>query len=151
MYVFKSLSMSDRGEETRNIMNYKTLNTVMLKKGYGEKEASEYANKCLNYFGFSEMVLDNILSTEERDFFHQMEDDGIVKRNGQEEILIPLRYESIPLKPSKTKKIWRMFHWVLRIADIYEMAEEEEVAEVSEQYSVYKNLSDEVWERAAGV
>ena len=47
-------------------------------KGMEEEQAYELALHVLNFFGYSDRIIDNILEPEDRDAFYMMEDAGIL-------------------------------------------------------------------------
>src|SRR2546428_7239418 len=46
--------------------------------GMKEEEARAMAQHVLNFFGYSERIIDNVLEPEDRDAFYMLEDSGIL-------------------------------------------------------------------------
>ena len=110
-----------------------------LKKAIGghmsEEEIKDLSYYVLNFFGFEGAVLDNILTPRDRDVFYMLEEAGILGTI-QEEVII------------RRGKLWRIHYWVLRKDNIRRLAQEDEDGDdESMLYSVYENLSDDMWRR----
>jgi hypothetical protein len=112
------------------------LGKTMGKKGIGEEEIDHLAHYLMNFFGYGEYVIDNVLSSEDRDVFYMLEEEGILKTSREEINLLK-------------GKVWRIHYWILRKREILKQAmeEEQETAEEDEIGSFYSELSDEVWTR----
>ena len=115
------------------------LTRILGEKGMGPEEISKLALYLLNFFGYSDYIIDNILHTEDRDVFYMLEEEGLLTTE-REEIYI--------LKG----KVWRIHYWMLRKRKIIELARgEEEKAEKtkkSDEYSsVYDDMPDDLWSR----
>jgi hypothetical protein len=105
----------------------------------GDEEISKLALYLLNFFGYSDYIIDNILHTEDRDVFYMLEEEGLLTTE-REEIYI--------LKG----KVWRIHYWMLRKRKIIELArgEEEKIEKTkkSDEYSsVYDDMPDDLWSR----
>jgi len=113
----------------------KVLEKTIGKKGIGEGEIDHLANYLMNFFGYGEYVIDNVLSSEDRDVFYMLEEEGLLKTSREEINLLK-------------GKVWRIHYWILRKREILQQAAEEEKAPVQEEeFSIYKQISDEVWSR----
>ena len=114
----------------------RVLGKTMGKKGIGEEEIDHLAHYLMNFFGYGEYVIDNVLSSEDRDVFYMLEEEGILKTSREEINLLK-------------GKVWRIHYWILRKRDILQQAmeEDQEVSEEDEIGSFYSELSDEVWTR----
>ncbi len=113
------------------------LTKILGKKGMGEEEVSKLAIYLLNFFGYSDYIIDNILHTEDRDVFYMLEEEGRLTTE-REEIYI--------LKG----KVWRIHYWMLRKRKILELARAEEVQKekkAKNEYSVYDDVPDDLWSR----
>jgi hypothetical protein len=141
--------MSDVG----HLLELHTLKEAMKNKGYDDKKIEQYSNMLMNLFGYSDTLLDNRLNCRERDIFYKMEDDGIVKQDRKEEVLIPYSYEGLSLKPSKAKRKWKIFHWILRVDDVKKLAQPKtkDNGSLSEEERLYGELSQDVWKKAGEV
>jgi DNA-binding transcriptional ArsR family regulator len=47
-------------------------------KGMLEEQANDLAQRVLNFFGYSDRIIDNVLEPEDRDAFYMLEDAGIL-------------------------------------------------------------------------
>src|SRR2546429_7011764 len=52
-----------------------------------EEEARAMAQHVLNFFGYSERIIDNVLEPEDRDAFYMLEDSGILTTEREETTL----------------------------------------------------------------
>src|SRR3989475_2688448 len=55
--------------------------------GMKEEEARAMATHVLNFFGYSERIIDNVLEPEDRDAFYMLEDSGILTTEREETTL----------------------------------------------------------------
>lgn len=114
----------------------RALEIVLEERDIEPEEADEIAERVMNLFGYDSVITDNLLSSNERDYFYMLEDFDIV--TGEEETAY------LP-----SGKRWRIHYWRLKknkIKDIIEESEEEE--EEPEEPSIYDQLSNDVWTRA---
>ena len=107
-------------------------------KGMEEEQAYELALHVLNFFGYSDRIIDNILEPEDRDAFYMMEDAGILTTEREETTLYDGRE-------------WRIHYWLFRREKIQELIDglvrQKEVEE--EHDSTYDDLPDDIWDRSA--
>jgi len=99
------------------------------------EEAKMTAEHVLNFFGYGDRIIDNMLEPEDRDTFYILEDLGILKTEREETTLWDGRE-------------WRIHYWLLNKERIYELVyykQEEEKEEDIED--VYTDLPDELWIR----
>jgi len=103
-----------------------------------EEQAYQQALHVLNFFGYSDRIIDNILEPQDRDTFYMLEDKGILTTEREENTLYDGRE-------------WRIHYWLFRKNRIEELIEaegpEEQVDEP--ESNIYDNLSEEVWVRAS--
>ena len=103
-----------------------------------EEQAYHQALHVLNFFGYSDRIIDNILEPQDRDTFYMLEDKGILTTEREETTLYDGRE-------------WRIHYWLFRKNRIEELIEaegpEEQVDEP--ESNIYDNLSEEVWVRAS--
>ncbi len=101
--------------------------------GMKEEEARAMAQHVLNFFGYSERIIDNVLEPEDRDAFYMLEDSGILTTEREETTLYDGRE-------------WRIHYWMFRKDRIAELVEaqkaKEELARVS---SVYDEVPEDTW------
>jgi hypothetical protein len=106
------------------------------KEGMPEEQAKQMAQHILNFFGYNERIIDNILEPEDRDAFYMLEDTGILTTEREETTLYDGRE-------------WRIHYWLFRKERIHELINEKDEAAASEaeNESVYVGLTDDVWHR----
>ena len=122
-----TLTVEDLTEAIRNSIE---------NKGMLEEQAYALAQHVLNFFGFSDRIIDNILEPEDRDAFYMLEDTGILTTEREETTLYDGRE-------------WRIHYWLFRRERIEELmthvSDEKKEAEVGG--SVYDDLPDDIWKR----
>ncbi len=101
--------------------------------------AEEMAEHVLNFFGFGERIIDNMLKTDDRDIFYMLEDLGILKTEREETTLYDGRE-------------WRINYWTLKkkyIADLTSgnLSCEDGNMSINEE-EVYDDLPDDIWSRS---
>lgn len=114
-------------------------------KGPLEKDvAEELADHVLNFFGFGERIIDNMLKTDDRDIFYMLEDLGILKTEREETTLYDGRE-------------WRINYWTLKKGYISSLTGGGRKERTSleglvhlgkEDPSVYEELPEDMWKRA---
>lgn len=106
------------------------------KEGMPDEQAKEMAQHILNFFGYSERIIDNILEPEDRDAFYMLEDTGILTTEREETTLYDGRE-------------WRIHYWLFRKERIHELIDEKSSIEgdATGSLSVYDELTDEAWQR----
>src|SRR2546425_10675116 len=57
------------------------------RSGMKDEEARAMAQHVLNFFGYSERIIDNVLEPEDRDAFYMLEDSGILTTEREETTL----------------------------------------------------------------
>ncbi|NLI74030.1 MAG: hypothetical protein GX369_04575 [Euryarchaeota archaeon] len=117
--------------------------TIAIKNGIDrtgmpDEEAKSMAQHILNFFGYSERIIDNILEPEDRDAFYMLEDTGILTTEREETTLYDGRE-------------WRIHYWLFRKDRIYELigSEATHVDDIEDEDNPYANLDSEVWKRTA--
>ncbi|MFQ5838057.1 MAG: DUF6015 family protein [Thermoplasmata archaeon] len=102
-------------------------------QGMKEEEARSMAQHILNFFGYSERIIDNVLEPDDRDAFYMLEDSGILTTEREETTLYDGRE-------------WRIHYWLFRKQRIYELAEGSPPVEEEEPLSVYEEMPEDLWE-----
>ena len=94
--------------------------------GMRPEDARAIAAHVLNFFGFNERIIDNVLEPDDRDTFYMLEDTGILETERDETTLYDGRE-------------WRIHYWMFRKDRIFDLAREEAqaMAEAGEQDVVY--------------
>lgn len=99
--------------------------------------ALEMADHVLNFFGFGERIIDNMLRTDDRDIFYMLEDLGILKTEREETTLYDGRE-------------WRINYWTMKKNYIESLVNrsckfDDEAALTDED--LYKDLPEDLWKR----
>ena len=84
-------------------------------EGMRPEDARSIAAHVLNFFGFNERIIDNVLEPDDRDTFYMLEDTGILETERDETTLYDGRE-------------WRIHYWMFRKERIFELAREETAA-----------------------
>lgn len=103
-----------------------------------EEEAYDLAHRVLNFFGYADRIIDNILEPEDRDAFYMLEDAGILTTEREETTLYDGRE-------------WRIHYWLFRREMIRELiAVGPKVAEAPAPTEFnYDELPDDIWQRGS--
>ncbi len=84
-------------------------------EGMRPEDARSIAAHVLNFFGFNERIIDNVLGPDDRDTFYMLEDTGILETERDETTLYDGRE-------------WRIHYWMFRKDRIFDLAREESEA-----------------------
>jgi Family of unknown function (DUF6015) len=135
-------------------------------EGMRPEDARTIAAHVLNFFGFNERIIDNVLEPDDRDTFYMLEDTGILQTERDETTLYDGRE-------------WRIHYWMFRKDRIFDLARQEaqamaeagekdivyssrnarsgafrmphgEIASSPEARAVYHELGDEIWLERTG-
>src|SRR2546427_2509790 len=99
--------------------------------GMKEEEARAMAQHVLNFFGYSERIIDNVLEPEDRDAFYMLEDSGILTTEREETTLYDGRE-------------WRIHYLMVREERIAEVVGGEKGEEEGEEKgAVYEDVPRE--------
>lgn len=111
-------------------------NSIDSSHGMVEEQAYELAHHVLNFFGYSDRIIDNILEPEDRDAFYMLEDAGILTTEREETTLYDGRE-------------WRIHYWLFRRDKIASMMVRSagESVQTTQEESVYDDLPDDIWHR----
>src|SRR3970282_486609 len=100
--------------------------------GMKDDEARAMAQHVLNFFGYSERIIDNVLEPEDRDAFYMLEDSGILTTEREETTLYDGRE-------------WRIHYWMFRKDRIAELVEAQRgKEEAGGMCAVYCDVPDEL-------
>ena len=136
-YFDKMMHGEDLGFES-NTGNKKTLRvedlTLAIKysvdrEGMKDEVAKRMANHIMNFFGYSDRIIDNILEQEDRDLFYILEDAGLLGTEREETTLYDGRE-------------WRIHYWLLRKKHIFNLIGEK-ACEPSSEKGIYDILMEE--------
>jgi len=125
---FVTLTVDDLTKAIRNSIK----NDV---RSMPEEEAKEMAQHVMNFFGYSERIIDNILEPEDRDAFYMLEDSGLLTTEREETTLYDGRE-------------WRIHYWIFKkdkILDLVKTKGKRFDPIVEEAMSVYEEIPDDVW------
>ena len=101
----------------------------------GDDESSYLAEHILNFFGYSDRIIDNVLHPEDRDTFYMLEDAGLMETEREETTLYDGRE-------------WRIHYWLLKIAEIQRRTDAgPKSAPEDLGPSVYAEIPDDIWSR----
>ncbi len=112
------------------------LKNTLGKKGMQESDIKRLAEYTMSFFGYTDSVIDNRLTSEDRDVFYMLEEEGFVTTTEEEVHL-------------KKGKMWRIHYWILKKDQIVRLASlpEETKPETDEVAMIYENIDKEVWTR----
>ncbi len=128
-------------DEERNFTNIGELSMAISKglslqnRSMSQEEAFEAAEHLINFFGYNDRVIDNMLEPEDRDAFYTMEDIGVLQTEREETTLYDGRE-------------WRIHYWILNVGRIIELSKIKTVetsVEKNEAYQIYEEIPDEYW------
>ncbi len=108
--------------------------TLVAKGKMPAEQARPTARRVLEYFGLEDSVLDNKLSSEDRDHFYRLEEEG----------LLSSEEEDATVSRGKT---WRIHYWLLQKARIRDVGQTGERQVSDDAEAVYKGISDSAWDR----
>jgi hypothetical protein len=126
--------------ETSNILTLENLTRAIQNsmglKGIDKSEAKRMAEHMLNFFGYSDRIIDNVLEPEDRDVFYMMEDSGLLTTEREETTLYDGRE-------------WRINYWLFRKSRIQELINlaKNDAEEDTDEDNVYDEIPEDVWTR----
>ena len=98
-------------------------------------ESGYLAEHILNFFGYSDRIIYNVLHPEDRDTFYMLEDAGLMETEREETTLYDGRE-------------WRIHYWLLRHPEIFDRRNSGPQAVPEEvEPSVYDGIPDDLWSR----
>ncbi|MDD1765789.1 MAG: hypothetical protein LUO84_04980 [Methanomassiliicoccales archaeon] len=112
------------------------LRNTLGKKGMAESDIKRLAEYLMSFFGYTSEVIDNRLTSEDRDVFYMLEEEGLLTTT-QEEVHL------------KKGKLWRIHYWILKNDQILRLARQNEEAQkrMDDTSAIYDEISEEVWNR----
>ena len=98
------------------------------------KTSEKLAEYMMSFFGFEGEVIDNRLTSEDRDVFYMLEEEGFLTTT-QEEVHL------------KKGKLWRIHYWILKKDQIIRLAKmaKEVHLDKDEISAMYEQMGDDVW------
>ena len=114
----------------------KAIKNSIDKQGMPEEEARAMAQHVMNFFGYSERIIDNVLEPEDRDAFYMLEDAGILTTEREETTLYDGRE-------------WRIHYWMFHKERISELicGRGRSLDNLDEGVTVYDDIPDDIWSR----
>ncbi|MCK4443239.1 MAG: hypothetical protein KAW09_01760 [Thermoplasmata archaeon] len=103
---------------------------IAKKLNMGEPEAADFAERVLSYFGFTNVIIDNVLNPADRKLFYKLHDAGLLHSYG----------ESLTLQNGKN---WRIFYWEISDNDLKNILRKKR----KKAESTYSSLPSEYWAR----
>ncbi len=112
------------------------LRKTVGRKGMTDEEIKNLADYLMSFFGYTDEVIDNRLTSEDRDVFYMLEEEGLLTTTHEEVLL-------------KKGKLWRIHYWILKKDQIIRLANAIESSEEKKEDAgaVYDQISDEEWAR----
>lgn len=110
-------------------------NSIDDGNGLSREEAYDLAQHVLNFFGYSDRIIDNVLEPEDRDAFYMMEDAGILFTEREEITLYDGRE-------------WRIHYWLFNRDRINTLMDQKPKVRrhTDETESIYKTaVTDDMW------
>lgn len=101
-----------------------------------DEEAYDLAHRVLNFFGYADRIIDNVLEPEDRDAFYMLEDVGILTTEREETTLYDGRE-------------WRIHYWLFRrerIDDLIRNGPRRAEPQAAAEFD-YSELPDDIWQR----
>jgi len=111
--------------------------TLVARGKMAPGEARPTARMILGYFGADDSVLDNKLSSEDRDRFYALEEEG----------LLTSEEEDATVSRGKT---WRIHYWLLKKAKIRDVGSAGDAPRDEDAGSVYRGIGESDWRRGSG-
>ncbi|MFZ0830099.1 MAG: DUF6015 family protein [Thermoplasmata archaeon] len=108
--------------------------TLVAKGKLPAENARSMARMVLGYFGPEDAVLDNKLSSDDRDEFYKLEEEG----------LLTSEEEDATVSRGKT---WRIHYWLLKKSRIRDASQIGEAAPSAEDGAVYREVGEDMWSR----
>ncbi len=97
----------------------------------------------MDFFGFEDRIIDNVLEQKERKLFYLLHNEGIL-RTQREEITLP------------NGRRWRIHYWILKKQEILRFIKNLKTEEnvmpipINEQEDIYSCLSGDIWSSRSG-
>jgi len=113
-------------------------NSIDKSAGMEEEQAYMLARHVLNFFGYSDRIIDNILEPEDRDAFYMLEDAGLLTTEREETTLYDGRE-------------WRIHYWLFRKEKIRDLMGSDPAGapeEAVDESAVYGDLPENIWRRS---
>ena len=112
------------------------LSKTLASQNLVNERITQIAEKIMDLFGYSDQVVDNRLTPEDRDLFYMLEEAG----------LLTTIEEDVQVEKGKT---WRIYYWVLKKDQIQRLSQEDAIPgqEKATEADLYENIADDVWKQ----
>jgi hypothetical protein len=97
--------------------------------------AYDLALHILNFFGYSDRIIDNVLEPEDRDAFYMLEDASILTTEREETTLYDGRE-------------WRIHYWLFRREKIADLIKNYKVDDKEENSFGFSLDDEDIWQRS---
>ena len=133
--------VTNNGSPNKHFTNIYKLSSAISKglslqnRRMSSDEAIDAAEHLINFFGYNDRVIDNMLEPEDRDAFYTMEDIGVLQTEREETTLYDGRE-------------WRIHYWILNVNKIEVLSKfkvEEKLVEESEDFQIYDQMPEDFW------
>jgi hypothetical protein len=108
--------------------------TLAVRGKVAPDQSRPIARMVLGYFGLEDTVLDNKLSSEDRDRFYQLEEEGLLTSEEEDATV-------------SRGKAWRIHYWLLKKDRIRDVGQHREAPVVTDAEAVYRTMGDREWSR----
>jgi hypothetical protein len=125
--------------EDKRVLTVNQLATAIMKsidrRDLNPAAATQMATHVMNFFGFNDTIIDNILEPEDRDAFYMLEDLGLLMTEREETTLYDGRE-------------WRIHYWLFRKDRIHDLVDDDDGQDGDDEAfsSVYDEIPDDIWE-----
>ena len=106
---------------------------IMNKMGVTREISDDISLRVLNYFGYDDEIIDNVLDQDDRRMFYFLQDVELLSTHW-EEVVLP------------NGRMWRVFYWALNVPKILEYARPRR-DESAVEIGLYDSLPEDVWSR----
>jgi hypothetical protein len=119
--------------ENNNISRFALLEKILESRaGFNEETAREVTLRILNYFGYHDEIIDNVLNQEDRRLFYYLQDMD----------LLQTRWEETQLASGRN---WRIFYWGINLDRLKEW--KAKLTKKVEEQDVYLSLPETAWNK----
>ncbi len=116
------------------LISFELLSQAILNKmGVTKDISDEISLRVLNYFGYDEEIIDNVLDQDDRRMFYFLQDVELLSTHWEEAVL-------------PNGRMWRVFYWSLNVPKILEFARPQH-EETAAEIGLYDSLPEDVWSR----
>lgn len=124
--------------DDKRVLTVAQLSTAIMKsidrQDIQPEAANQLATHVMNFFGYNDTIIDNILEPEDRDAFYMLEDLGLLMTEREETTLYDGRE-------------WRIHYWLFRKSKIDDLTSDHDTfdTEEDELSSIYDDIPEDIW------